>query len=79
MTKLSNEDVERIKEEKRGVIREEIRRKGFSIGVVVVKNNHLNDCRCDDCLTNPGPFCPFPEEHKNFVDVLFALLSNDRF
>lgn len=75
MAKISNEDIERIKEEKRGVIKEEMRKKSFRIGVVVVKNNHAKDCRCDDCLTNPGPFCPFPEEHKNFVDALFGALK----
>lgn len=75
MTKLSNEDIERIKEEKRVAIREEMGRNGLSIGIVVVKNNHVNDCRCDDCLTKPSPFCPFPEEHKNFVDSLFGAIK----
>lgn len=70
MPNLSKEDIERIKNERM----EEAKKGEPHIGILVSKNYHNKDCKCDNCLTNPESFCPFPEEHKKFVDGLFEVV-----
>lgn len=77
MNKTEIEKIEKIKEERREEIRRQMRRDGTTIGVVVVKTNHNKDCGCVDCLTIPDPFCPFPVEHRRFVDALRAVKSSE--
>lgn len=69
---LSEEIIERIKEEKREEIRKRMRKNSFLCGLVAVHTGHMEGCGCYDCLTNPEPFFPFPEQHKKFIDSLFA-------
>lgn len=60
------------KEREKEKIREEMIKRGLVIGIFTGKTNHENGCMCWSCLTNPGPFCPFPEEHKRFCDTIAA-------
>ena len=69
---LSDEAIERIKEEAREKIRERMRKNPFFCGLIVSHTGHVEGCGCYNCLTTPEPFFPFPEEHKEFIDSLFG-------
>lgn len=72
---LTHEEIIKRKEKRKEEIIKEMESQGLKIGIVVIKRAHDRSCNCDDCLTTPEPFCPFPEEHKGFVDCLLEAVK----
>lgn len=67
--------IQACRERNRRKVREWMKKRDLFIGIYVRKSGHENGCMCWSCLTAPGVFCPFPEEHKQFCDTLFSVVA----
>lgn len=70
---ITEEEIKAMKEKRKREIKAEMEKSGIKIGLVTVKNNHLKDCDCLDCLTLPEQF--YLDDHQKFVDFLFEAVN----